>query len=161
MTQITYRNATPEDCALVMQFIYELAEYENLTHEVVVTETDIRTSMFGKTASMFCMIAEASGKPAGFALCFLQGCFGIYLADLFVREEYRGRGIGKGFFNVLAKKAKDEGYKRLQWVVLDWNTSSIEFYERLGAEAKKDWITMQLDAEGIDQLAGSDERNAA
>jgi GNAT superfamily N-acetyltransferase len=119
MKNISYRDAKALDTNLILSFIRKLAEYEKLLHECVATEDDIRESLFGENPKAFCVIAEADNKPVGFALCFynystFQGKAGIYIEDLFVDENYRGFGLGKGFFQFLAQKAKDENLGRIQ-----------------------------------------------
>ncbi len=152
------RPARAEDTPLIYQFIYELAEFEQLSHEVVATEKDVRQSLFGQTPRAFCMIAEWEGKPAGFALFFYNySTFlaknGLYLEDLYVREEMRGKGIGKALLAHLAAKAKAEGCGRLEWWVLDWNKASIDFYESLGARAMNEWRVYRLSGGALERLA--------
>lgn len=154
---IKFRETIKEDSALILSFIRKLAEYEKLSHECVATEDDIRISLFGESPKAFCIIAEANDKPVGFALCFynystFQGKAGIYIEDLFVDEEYRGHGIGKGFFKFLALKAKDENLGRIQWWVLDWNEPSINFYKKMGATLMDEWTVCRLDEKGIENL---------
>jgi GNAT superfamily N-acetyltransferase len=163
MTKITYRNSTQADSALILSFIRKLAEYEKLLHECVATEDDIRESLFGANAKAFCVIAEADNKPVGFALCFynystFQGKAGIYIEDLFVDEEYRGHGIGKGFFQFLAQKAVTENLGRIQWWVLDWNEPSINFYKKMGATMMDEWTVCRLEGDAINALAKPQEK---
>jgi GNAT superfamily N-acetyltransferase len=112
------------------------------------------------------VIAEVDGKAAGFALCFynystFQGKAGIYLEDLYVRDEYRGQGIGKGFFRFLAQKAIDEDCGRIQWWVLNWNEPSIEFYKSLGAVAMDEWTVMRLEGTAINNVLDKTKQQAA
>jgi GNAT superfamily N-acetyltransferase len=135
-----------------VQYIKDLADYEELLHEVVATEDDIERSMFGDDAKAFCILAESNGKPAGFAVCFynystFQGRPGIYIEDLYVPDEFRGQGIGKGFFKYLAQKALDENCGRLQWWVLNWNEPSIAFYKSLGAQAMDEWTVFRIEGD--------------
>ena len=165
MASVTYRNAAKEDSALILEFIKELAVYEKLAHEVIATEADIARTLFEGTPRAFCMIAELDHKPVGFALCFynystFQGKYGIYIEDLYVREDYRGHGIGKGFFYEIARRAKEEDCGRIQWWVLNWNTPSIEFYKSLGAEAMDEWTVFRLGPEQIQNMA-QETKNAA
>ncbi len=158
-TKATYRVAQKSDVPLILHFIKELAVYEKLSHEVVAREHDISESLFGDNPKAFCVLADYDDEPAGFALCFynystFQGKAGIYIEDLYVDPEYRGQGIGKGFFNLLARKAKDENCGRIQWWVLDWNEPSIEFYKSMGAKPMDEWVVYRLEREGIDKLAG-------
>ena len=155
---VTVRNATPADAALIYQFIRDLADYEKLLHEVDATEADIRRDLFGDEPRAFCDIAEADGEPVGFALWFynystFRGRHGIYLEDLFVRPQARGRGAGKALLRRLAQRCMDEGLARLEWAVLDWNAPSIAFYDSLGAAAMSDWITRRLTGEALKNLA--------
>lgn len=157
MTKITYRDAKPEESGLVLDFIRELADYEKLLHEVRATEEDIKKTVFGEDAKAFCVFADVDAVTVGFALCFynystFQGKPGIYIEDLYVREEYRGSGIGKGFFNYLAQKAMAEDCGRIQWWVLNWNEPSIKFYESLGAKAMKEWTVFRLEGDAIKNL---------
>lgn len=157
-TDTAIRAATKDDCALIVQFISELAEYEKLAHEAVATPKDIETALFGPQPKAFCAIAEVSGQPAGFALCFYNfstflGKPGIYLEDLFVRPEFRGKGIGKMFFQYLAQRALDENCGRIEWWVLDWNEPSIEFYKSMGAKAMDEWTVYRLTGDDISNVA--------
>ncbi len=156
---VRYRFCVAEDAPLILQFIRELAEYEKLLHEITATEDLLRETLFGPDAKAFVIIATCDGAPAGFALCFynystFQGKPGIYIEDLYVRPEYRGEGIGKGFFRELCRRAKKEGCGRVQWWVLDWNEPSIRFYENLGAKPMDEWTVFRLEGEAIDRLAG-------
>ena len=160
LLNIKFRNAVSIDAALILSFIRKLAAYEKLLHECVATEDDIRESLFGANPKAFCVIAEADNKPVGFALCFynystFQGKAGIYIEDLFVEEDYRGYGIGKGFFQFLAQKAKDENLGRIQWWVLDWNEPSINFYKKMGATMMNEWTVCRLEGDAINRLAES------
>lgn len=160
MTNTIYREAHKADTNLILQFIIELAEYEKLAHEVVATKEDIENSLFGDEPKAFCMIAEVNNQPAGFALCFynystFQGKPGIYIEDLYVREEFRGHGIGKGFFKVLAQKAVNENCGRIQWWVLDWNEPSINFYKKMKAAPMDEWTVFRLSENEIKELAES------
>ena len=142
----------------ILHFIKELASYEKLLHEVVATEEDIADTLFGKDPKAFCVLAKAAEKPVGFALCFynystFQGRYGIYIEDIYVDENYRGHGIGKGFFYYLAEKAERENCGRVQWWVLDWNEPSIEFYKSLGAKPMDEWTVFRLEGEALKALA--------
>ncbi|MCB1531393.1 MAG: GNAT family N-acetyltransferase [Alphaproteobacteria bacterium] len=155
---IEYRQACEADTPLILSFIKKLAEYENLLHEVEATEKEIRQSLFCDDPKAFCVIAEHEGKPVGFSVCFynystFQGKSGIYIEDIYVEPAFRGHGIGKGFFSYLAKKAVAEDCGRVQWWVLDWNESSIEFYKKLGAKAMDEWTVYRLEGEPIRKLA--------
>ncbi len=155
---VVYREAVISDAAIILTFIRELADFEKLLHEVVATEDDIRATMFGPNPHTFCFIAEVDGEAAGVAIGFynystFQGKYGLYLEDVYIRDGHRGRGIGKGFFRELARKAVAENCGRLQWSVLDWNTPAIEMYEKLGARALKEWIGYRMEGPSINALA--------
>jgi len=156
---LAIRPATPADAALIFALIGELADYEKLAHEVKASETDIADILFAPSPRAFCDIAELDGAPVGFALWFynvstFEGRHGIYLEDLFVRPEARGRGAGVALLRRLAQRCRDEGLARLEWAVLDWNGLAINFYDALGAAAKSDWIIRRLSGEALAALAG-------
>jgi GNAT superfamily N-acetyltransferase len=157
---IAIRPATPADAALIFALIGELAEYERLAHEVKATEADIAAILFAPSPRAFCDIAELDGQAVGFALWFysvstFEGRHGLYLEDLFVRPEARGRGAGLALLRRLAQRCRDEGLARLEWAVLDWNELAINFYDALGATAKTEWITRRLSGEALAALAGA------
>jgi GNAT superfamily N-acetyltransferase len=155
---ITIRPARPDDCALLLSFVRELAEYEKQPDEVVATEDDFRRDGFGAQRRFEAVIAERDGEPAGFALWFYNystwvGRHGLYLEDLFVRPAHRGQGVGKALLVHLARLAFEQGCARYQWQVLDWNTPSIRFYEGLGARRLPEWVTMRVEGEALAALA--------
>jgi GNAT superfamily N-acetyltransferase len=157
---VSVRPAAPEDAALIWRFIRDLAEYEKLLPEVEATEADIVRDLFGPDPRVFCDIAEADGEPVGFALWFynystFRGRHGIWLEDLFVVPEARGKGAGKALLTRLAKRCVAEGLGRLEWAVLDWNAPSIAFYDSLGAAALDDWTTRRLSGAALERLGGS------
>lgn len=152
--------ATENDVAAIHSMIRELAEYENLAHEVTGTVDDLRRSLFGDRPSAEVIVARLEDRPVGFALFFHNySTFlcrpGLYLEDLFVRREARGSGIGRALLVRLAELARERGCGRLEWWVLDWNESAIEFYRRLGAKPMDEWTVFRLDREAIDRLAGA------
>jgi GNAT superfamily N-acetyltransferase len=156
---LAIRPAAPADAALVFAFIRELAAYERLAHEVDATEEDIGRALFGPNPRVFADLAEWNGEPAGFALWFynfstFRGRHGIYLEDLYVRPEHRGKGLGKALLRHLARRCLDEGLARLEWWVLDWNEPSIRFYRSLGAEPMDEWTVQRVTGEALVQLAG-------
>lgn len=158
MTQLTIRAARPGDGALVARFVNALAVYEKLEHEAVGTPADFEAALFGLAPRVFADIAEWEGKPVGFALWFytfstFEARHGIYLEDLFVDPEARGRGIGKALIAHLAKRCVDEGLPRLDWQVLDWNAPSIAFYDSIGAGARTEWISRRLTGEALAAMA--------
>ena len=154
---LTIDPATPDDVPLVLTFIRELAEYEELSDRVVVTEADLQRWMFGERRVAEAVIARQDGAPVGFALFFpvfstFLGRPGIYLEDLFVREPARGRGTGRALVTYLARLAVSRGWGRVEWAVLDWNTAAIGFYRRLGAEMLDDWRICRLTGHALERL---------
>lgn len=152
------RPATVEDTPLILRFIRDLAEYEKLTHEVEATEERLRATLFPAESRPLaeCFLAFAGNEPAGFAIFFTNySTFlakpGLYLEDLFIRPEFRGRGIGKGLLLHLAKLANARGCGRMEWTVLDWNQPAIDFYESLGAVRKKEWQICRLTGDALEQ----------
>ena len=155
---LTIRRARPDEAGLVLSLVLELAEYENLLHEVEATEATIGAALFGDSPRLFCDIAEWNGEVAGFAVWFINfstfsGRSGIYLEDLFVRPALRGKGIGKALLSHLAKQCVANGWSRLQWSVLDWNTPSIEFYKSLGAVLMDEWTVCRVGGPALAALA--------
>ena len=149
---VEIRTASPDDVGLILSFIRELAEFEKLDHEVVASERDLRETLFGDRTVAEVLIAEHESRPAGFALFFhnystFLGKPGIYLEDLFVRPEFRGKGIGRSLLEQLVRLGRERGCGRLEWWVLDWNEAAIRFYESLGAEAMSDWTVYRLTLE--------------
>ena len=154
---LCFRYAKNADVALILQFIRELAEYEKMLDEVVATEDLLEEWIFEqkKAEVLFAMV---NGKEIGFALFFhnfstFLGKSGIYLEDLYVKQEYRGYGYGKRILQELAKIAVERKCGRLEWWCLDWNQPSIDFYISLGAEPMKDWTVYRLAGETLEQLA--------
>jgi GNAT superfamily N-acetyltransferase len=152
------RAAIAADINEILALIYELALYEKAPEEAKATESHIRESFFCENPKVFCEIVEVDGEIAGLAIWFLnystwQGKHGIYLEDLFVRPQFRGRGIGKALLKHLAQICVDRGYGRFQWWVLDWNEPSIEFYKALGAVAMDEWTVYRVSGEALDGLA--------
>lgn len=155
---LTIRFATAEDVSLVHRLIRGLAEYERLADEAVVTEADVRASLFGEKPDAEILIAELDGAAAGFALFFhnystFLGRRGLYLEDLFVVPEYRGRGIGRALMARLARLALERNCGRFEWWVLDWNEPAIRFYRSLGARAMDEWTVYRLVGEPLARLA--------
>jgi len=153
------REATVEDVPLILNFIRELADYEKLLHEVVATEETLCETLFGNRRVAEVVIGYLDGHPVSFALFFhnfstFLGRPGIYLEDLFVKPEMRGKGIGKMMLAFLAKLAKDRGCGRLEWWVLDWNESAIKFYRSIGAISMDEWTVHRVTGDALDELAG-------
>jgi GNAT superfamily N-acetyltransferase len=154
----TLRHATPGDVPLILACIRALAEYERLAHECVATEALLRESLFGDRPGAEVVLAFAGDQPAGFALWFESySTFlakpGLYLEDLFVYPEYRGRGLGRQLLRHLARVAVERRYGRVEWSVLDWNVDAIGFYRSLGAELLDDWRRCRLAGDAIPALA--------
>jgi GNAT superfamily N-acetyltransferase len=150
--------ATEQDVATILGFIRGLAEYEKLTHLCVATEQSLRETLFGAHRYAEVLIARLDARPAGFALFFHNySTFlakpGIYLEDLFVVPELRGRGVGKALLTKLAQIARDRDCGRLEWSVLDWNQPAIDFYQRIGATVMPDWRICRMNEAQIAQLA--------
>ncbi len=163
MTQgaIHIRPAEDADVPLILRFIRELADYERLLHEVVATEERLRRTLFGPRPGAEVAIAEADGEPVGFALFFHNySTFlaqpGLYLEDLYVRPEARGRGIGRALLAHLARLARERDCGRMEWWVLDWNEAAIRFYHSLGARPMDEWTVFRLTGDDLARLA--DER---
>jgi GNAT superfamily N-acetyltransferase len=159
---LNIRPATANDVGLILRFIRDLAAYERDPQAVTATESDLARDGFGPQPKFRVVIAEWEGKSAGFALYFYNystwlGRPGLYLEDVFVRPEFRGKGIGKNLLLFLARLAVQENCGRFQWQVLDWNTPSIKFYESLGAKWMKEWLTMRVEGEALKRMAGEPE----
>jgi GNAT superfamily N-acetyltransferase len=152
------RPATEDDVPIILSLIRELAEYERLSHEVVATEGLLRESLFGERRGAEVLIACCKGAPVGFALFFhsfstFLGRPGIYLEDLYVKPEFRGRGIGRALLTHLARLAKERGCGRLEWAVLDWNEPAIKLYKSIGAVPMDEWTVYRVTGEALETLA--------
>jgi GNAT superfamily N-acetyltransferase len=155
------RPATEDDVPLILSLIRELAEYERLSHEVVATEGLLREALFGERRGAEVLIACYKGAPAGFALFFhsfstFLGRPGIYLEDLYVKPEFRGKGIGRALLTHLARLAKERGCGRLEWSVLDWNKPAIKLYRSIGAVPMDEWTVYRVTGEALEGLAAWD-----
>jgi len=155
---LSIRPAEPGDEALVLSFIRALAEYESLLDKVVATEATVHAALFGPNPRLFCDIAEWNGEPAGFTVWFYNystflARHGLYIEDLFVKPEFRERGIGKALLVNLASRAVAEDCGRLEWMVLDWNGLAIEFYETLGARPVEGWTVFRVQGDALKKLA--------
>jgi len=154
-----FRFANENDVPLILAFIRSLAEYERMADQVVADEATLREQLFVKRGAEV-LFALEDGREVGFALFFhnfstFLGRSGLYLEDLFVLPEHRGKGYGKGLLRQLAVIAEARGCGRLEWVCLDWNTPSIDFYRSLGAEPQSDWTIYRLTGETLTALAES------
>jgi GNAT superfamily N-acetyltransferase len=138
--------------------VRELAQYERMEQEAVASEDDIAEALFGKNPHVWCHLVESDGDPVGFALWTLnystfQGAHGLYLEDLYVREDFRGRGLGVALMKELATLCVQRGYGRFQWCVLNWNEPSIAFYRSIGAVPMDEWTTYRLSGDSLSAFA--------
>lgn len=151
------RKAKRKDAKLIISMIMGIAKYEKLAHEVVNTEQLVHEKLFGKRRYAEVLLAYEGKEAVGFALYFYNystftGKQGLYLEDLFIREEFRGKGYGKNLLLALVKRAKEEDCGRMEWVVLNWNQGAINLYNSIGAKAMTEWTTYRLDEEEINKL---------
>lgn len=156
------KETAPQDVPLILSFIKELAEYERLSQSVVVTEDALRDALFGERPYAEALIGYYEDAPVCFALFFhnlstFAGRPGLYLEDLYVRPEMRGRGFGRAVLRHLAQVARARGCARMEWAVLDWNEPAIRFYKGLGARPMDDWTVFRLTDEALDKLAGEED----
>jgi diamine N-acetyltransferase len=167
---LTIRPAQPADLPTVFSLIRGLAEYEHLLDEVDATESQLGSALFGAQPRVFCDIAEwnADGgvASAGFALWYynfstFRGRHGLYLEDLFVRPEHRGRGVGRALLVHLAQRCVREDLARFEWAVLDWNEPALRFYRSLGARALDAWTPYRVTGDALRALAGAGATDAA
>ena len=160
MSAVRFREATENDVGLILQFIRALAEYEKMSNEVVATEEILREWLFEKQSARVIFAMEGD-KEVGFALYFhnfstFLGRAGLYLEDLFVLPEYRGRGYGKGLLAHLAAIAVEKGCGRMEWVCLDWNQPSIDLYKSKNAVSLDDWTIYRLTGDALTDMAKED-----
>lgn len=151
------RPAQKSDVGLILQFVGELAVYEKLAHEVTATEAILEESFFNTPGGPKCLLGFENSEPVGFCIYFHNfssfiGKQGIYLEDLYVRPQYRGKSYGKNLLLELVKIAKEKGLGRVEWSVLDWNTPAIEFYKSLGAQGMDEWTVYRLNRSTIEKL---------
>jgi GNAT superfamily N-acetyltransferase len=151
------RPAKIQEVGEVLQLIQDLAIYEKAPEQVEASKEDLLNTIFSSDPRVFCDLVEVDGQIAGMAIWFLnystwQAKHGIYLEDLFIKPEYRGRGYGKALLKHLAKICDEKGYGRLQWWVLDWNSPAIEFYKSLGAEAMDEWTVYRTSGKALKDL---------
>lgn len=155
---LTIRPATPQDVALILRFVRELAEFEREPDAVKATEESLNHALFGERSAE-AVIAEQDGEPMGFALFFHNfstwtGLKGLYLEDLYVTPEARGSGVGTALLRHLAGIALDRDCGRFEWAVLDWNTPAIDFYTAMGAESLDEWRIRRVTGDALVKLAG-------
>jgi len=153
------RFATESDVGLVLAFIRKLAVYERLEHQMEATEEVLRSSLFGPVPRAEVLLAFVGGEAAGFALFFhnfstFVGRAGLYLEDVFVDEQHRGKGVGRALFARLGEIARERNCRRFEWAVLDWNVSAIRFYQNLGAQELSDWRLFRLSGDALKNLPG-------
>ena len=151
------RAAKVEEVPIILNLIKDLAEYEKAPDEVEANESDLVATIFAENPKVFCDVVEVDGETVGMAIWFLnystwQGKHGIYLEDLFIKPEFRGRGYGKALLQHLAAICNERGYGRFQWWVLDWNSPAIEFYRALGAEAMSEWTVYRVSGQPLREL---------
>ena len=154
---LSFRRAEEEDIPLILYYIKEMAQYERLDHQMVMTEELLQEHLFRQHRAEV-LIGENQGQPVGYALFFhsfstFQGQAGLYLEDLYVHPAYRGKGYGRMFLRQLAQVALKRGCERMEWSCLDWNESSIRFYKSIGAQPMEGWTVFRLDGEGLELLA--------
>ena len=152
------RRAEPGDEAELTAMIHELAEFERAGHECTVTETLLRTALFGDEPTVQAHIAEVDGEAAAGALWFrnFSTWDGIYLEDLFVRPQFRRHGLARAILATLARECVENGYTRLSWAVLDWNTNAIALYDAVGGHQQDEWITYRVSGPELSALAESE-----
>ncbi len=155
--KISYRKAEKKDIPVIHRFIIELAKYEKLENEVVATRESLEKTLFGRRPYAEVILAEVDGKEAGFVLFFHNySTFlakpGIYIEDLYVRTQYRGKGLGKGLLSYIASLAIERGCGRVEWWVLNWNPAR-KFYDSIGATALNEWVVYRLTGDKITALA--------
>ncbi len=151
------RPAKREEVGEVLQLIQDLATYEKAPDQVEASRDDLLNTIFAKEPRVFCDLVEVDGQIAGMAIWFLnystwQAKHGIYLEDLYIKPEFRARGYGKALLKHLAQICDKQGYGRLQWWVLDWNSPAIEFYRSLGAEAMDEWTVYRTSGQALKDL---------
>jgi GNAT superfamily N-acetyltransferase len=155
---LAIRYATTNDCAVILEFIRALAEYERLAHEVIADEAQLRATLFGAKPAAEVLLAELAGEPVGFALFFQSySTFlakpGLYLEDLFVRPAARSKGVGGALMAALARIAVQRQYGRFEWSVLDWNEPALKFYASLGAVPQSEWTVQRMTGAPLAALA--------
>ncbi|MGV9679696.1 N-acetyltransferase family protein [Nocardia sp. NPDC003482] len=153
------RRATPADVPAMVALVHELAEYERASEQCHLTVEQLHGALFGPAPALYAHVAQRDSEIVGCAIWFLNfstwtGTHGIYLEDLYVRPQARGLGLGKRLLVELAREAVANGYHRVAWSVLDWNTPSIDFYKSLGAEPQSEWIGYRLSGAALHRLAG-------
>lgn len=154
------RGATPRDVAAIVEMIHALADFEHAADECTVTERRMADALFGAAPTVHGHVAEVDGEIAAMALWFVNfstwdGVAGIYLEDLFVRPDFRRRGLARALMAALAGECADRGYTRLSWAVLNWNVDAIALYDGLGGQPQREWTTYRLSGSRLAELAES------
>ena len=154
-------SATEQDVPLILHLIKALADYEKLSDQVVAIETDLRAALFGPRPAAEVILAYADAEPAGFAMYFqtfstFKGRPGLYLEDLFVKPEWRRRGLGRMLLARLARIAVERGYGRMEWSVLDWNEMALRVYRAIGARPMEEWTVYRINGGPLRDLAARD-----
>ncbi|MCW2704425.1 MAG: ats [Blastococcus sp.] len=155
---MTVRPVRPDDVPAVVALVRELADYEKALHEVALTGEQLTSALFGDSPALFGHVAESDGEVVGIALWFLnfstwRGTHGIYLEDLYVSPQHRGAGLGRELLRTLAAVCVERGYSRLEWSVLDWNASAIDFYKAAGAVPMDEWTVFRLTDDALTAFA--------
>jgi len=150
---------TPPEVPELLKLIRELARFERLEKEVKATVASLRKSLFGPQPVAGALLARCDGKVVGYAVYFFTfssfvGRRGLWLEDLYVRPQFRGRGIGRSLIEAVARMAAERNCGRLEWAALNWNTNALDFYRRLDAKAMNEWVVIRLDSQGLRRLAG-------
>lgn len=151
--KIVLRPAVARDGPLIFALVQELAAYQGVA-EIEADETMLGAVLFSKEPRLFCTIADHEAAPAGFILWYytfstFRGRHGIWIEDLYVRENFRGKGVGKALLAAIAKRCADENLSRLEWAVVDWNAAAIAFYEAMGARLMRDWTLCRLEGTAL------------
>ncbi len=152
------RRATPADVADITAMIHELADFEDAADLCTVTESQIRAALFGEPATVSGNVADIDGQVAAVALWFLNfstwdGVAGVYLEDLYVRPRFRRRGLARALLSALARECLDNGYTRLTWAVLHWNTDAVALYDAIGGQPQREWMTYRVSGPELAELA--------
>jgi len=160
MTQFTISSATESDVPVLLAMIRELAEFECLTHELEVTADSLRAALFGERPVAAALLARVDGFPVGYAVYFqtfstFVGRPGIFLDDLYVRPEFRKRGIGRALLEVVAEIGMEIGGGRFEWIALRWNENAFRFYRSLGAEVMNDWALLRMNGREVRNLVAA------
>lgn len=155
---VVIRGANKSDLPIILKFIQDLADFEKASTQVSLTLVELENSLFGENPAVFCLISESNDQVSGFAVWHLNystwlGKHGIYLEDLYVDPKFRGAGHGKALLQKLAQICIEKGYARLQWWVLDWNESAINFYKSIGAIPMDEWTVFRVSGSSLESLA--------